>query len=125
MSVGIEPLETALDIHFKVNEAAAELRSIGLDLEEIRATGREPMHSGSAPLVSGRDFVAERWRVEMTAPIAALALEKTRAAAARGRVEVGIAKPLEVDVAATRIAELEAAIEVRERNGATGRSGSE
>jgi hypothetical protein len=73
-----------------VNEAEAELRSIGLDLEEIRATGREPMHSLTAPLVSGRDFVAERWRVEMTAPIAALALEKTRAAAARGRVEIGI-----------------------------------
>ena len=73
------------------------------------------MHSLSAPLVSGRDFVAERWRVEMTAPITALALEKTRVAAARGRVEVGIATPSEVDVAATRIAELEAAIEAFER----------
>ncbi len=115
VSVGIEPPETVLDMRFKVNEAEAELRSIGLDIEEIRATGREPVHSLSAPLVSGRDFVAERWRVEMTAPIAALALEKTRAAAARGRVDVGIAKPGEVDVAATRIAELEAAIEAFER----------
>jgi hypothetical protein len=115
VSVGIEPPETVLDMRFKVTEAEAELRSIGLDIEEIRATGREPMHSLSAPLVSGRDFVAERWRVEMTAPIAALALEKTRAAAARGRVEIGIAKPSEVDVAATRIAELEAAIEAFER----------
>lgn len=115
VSVGIAPPETLLDIRFTVNEAEAELRSIGLDLEEIQATGREPMHSLTAPLVSGRDFVAERWRVEMTAPIAALALEKTRAAAARGRVEVGIGKPSEVDAAATRIAELGAAIQTFER----------
>jgi hypothetical protein len=98
-----------------VSEAEAELKSIALDIEEIRATGREPMHALSAPLVSGRDFVAERWRVEMTAPIAALALEKTRAAAARGRVEIGIAKPSEVDVVAARIADLEAAIQAFER----------
>jgi outer membrane protein TolC len=115
VSIGVAPPETVLDMRFKVNEAEAELRSIGLDLEEIRATGREPMHSLTAPLVSGRDFVAERWRAEMTAPTAALALEKTRAAAARGRVEVGIGKPSDVDAAATRIAELEAAIETFER----------
>jgi outer membrane protein TolC len=42
-------------------------------------------------------------------------VEKTRAAAARGRVEIGIAKPSEVEVAATRIAELEAAVEAFER----------
>jgi hypothetical protein len=102
VSVGTEAPEGVLDMRSKVSEAEAELKSIGLDIEEIRATGREPMHSLSAPLVSGRDFVAERWRVEMTAPVAALVLEKTRAAAARGRVEIGIAKPSEVEVAATR-----------------------
>ena len=115
VEIGMAPPETVLDMRFTVTEAEAELRSIGLDLEEIRATGREPMHALTAPLVSGRDFVAERWRVEMTAPIAALALEKTRAAATRGRVEIGMAKPSEVDDAATRIAEWEAAIETFER----------
>jgi hypothetical protein len=110
VSVGTEPPEKVLDMRSKFSEAEAELKSIGLDIEEIRATGREPMHSLSAPLVSGRDFVVERWRIELAVRTAALSLEKTREAAARGRVEIGIAKPDEVEVAATRIAELEAAL---------------
>ena len=45
VSIGMAEPETVRDLRFKVNEAEAELRSIGLDIEEIRATGREPMHS--------------------------------------------------------------------------------
>lgn len=115
VSVGTAPQETVLDLRAKVSEGEAELRSIELDIEEIRATGREPMHSMSAPLVSGRDFVSERWRVEMTVPSAALARERTRADTARGRVQVGIAKPSEVEAATAQIAELEAAVEAFER----------
>ena len=100
---------------FKVTEAEAELKSIELDIAEIRATGREPMHTLSAPLISGRDFVTERWRVEMAVPAAALALEKMRAQAARSRFEVGMAKTMEVEAAETRVIELEAAVEVFER----------
>jgi Outer membrane efflux protein len=115
VSVGIEPKDTVLDLQVKVKEAEAELKSIELDIAEIKATGREPMHAVSAPLISGRDFVTERWRVEMTVPVAALALERTRADAAQGRVEVGIAKPDEVEAVRTRIAELEAAVGAFER----------
>ena len=111
VSIGLLPQETVLDLRAKVSEGEAELRSIELDVEEIRATGREPMHSMSAPLVSGRDFVSERWRVEMTVPAAALARERTRADAVRGRVQVGLAKPSEVEAATAQIAELEAAVE--------------
>ncbi len=110
VSVGIEPKDTVLDMQVRVKEAEAELQSIELDITEIKATGREPMHALSAPLVSGRDFVTERWRVEMTVPVAALALAKTRADAAQGRFDVGIANPTEVEAARTRIAELEAAV---------------
>ena len=102
VSIGLLPQETVLDLRAKVSEGEAELRSIELDVEEIRATGREPMHSMSAPLVSGRDFVSERWRVEMTVPAAALARERTRADAVRGRVQVGLAKPSEVEAATAR-----------------------
>ena len=115
VSIGTEPPDTVLGMRAKVTEAEAELKSIQLDIDEIQATGREPMHSLSAPLVSGRDFVTERWRAEMAAPTAALTLEKTRAAAAQGRVDVGMASPSEVEAATTRIAELQAAIEVFER----------
>jgi hypothetical protein len=115
VAVGIEPTESVPDAQFKVNEAEAELKSIELDIAEIRATGREPVSALSAPLVSGRDFVTERWRVEMSVPAAALELEKVRAQAARGRFDVGLANAMEVEAAGTRLIELESAVEVFRR----------
>jgi outer membrane protein TolC len=115
VSVGLEPREAVLEMRAKVSEAEAELKSIELDIAEIRATEREPMHAVSAPLVSGRDFVTERWRIEMTVPVAALALERTRAEALRVRAEVGVADSTDVEAAMTRVAELEGAVETIER----------
>jgi outer membrane protein TolC len=115
VSVGLAQQEAVLGLQAKVSEAEADVKSLALDLEEIRATGREPMHAISAPLVSGRDFVTERWRTEMTVPVAALAFERTRADGARTRVRVGIGDPTEVDAATTRIAELESTVQVLER----------
>ena len=115
VSVGIEPPESVSDIQFKVSEAEAELKSIGLDIAEIQATGREPMNALSSPPISGRDFVTERLRVEMTVPAAALELAKTRAHAARTRFEVGLADATDVEAAGTRMIELESAVEVFRR----------
>jgi hypothetical protein len=115
VSVGIEPKESVLDAEFKVSEAEAELKSIELDIAEIRATGREPMHALSAPLISGRDFVTERLRIEMSVSAAALALEKLRAQAARTRFEIGMASAIDVEAVATRVIELEAAVEAFQR----------
>jgi outer membrane protein TolC len=115
VSVGIEPQESVRDVRFKVREAEAELKTIEVDIEEIRATGREPMHALSAPLISGRDFVTERLRVEMSVPAAALELEKMRAQAARSRFEIGMANAIDVEAAGTRVIELESAVEVFQR----------
>jgi outer membrane protein TolC len=115
VSVGLEPQESVRDVRFKVREAEADLKSIELDLGEIRATGREPMHALSAPLVSGRDFVSERLRVEMSVPAAALELEKVRAQAVRSRFEVGLAHATDVAAAETRTIELESAVEAFRR----------
>jgi hypothetical protein len=115
VSVGIEKQDAVSDVRQKVVEAEAEMRSIELDIVEIRATGREPMHTVSAPLVSGRDFVTERWKVEMAVPLAARDLEKARAQAAQTRVDVGIASPDEVEAAATKMIELESALAVFQR----------
>ena len=115
VSVGIEPQESVLDVRFKVTEAEAELKSIELNLGEIRATGREPLNALSAPLISGRDFVSERLRVEMAVPAAALELGKMRAEAARSRFEVGLAHAIDVAAAETRTIELESAVEVFRR----------
>lgn len=115
VSVGIEPPEAVRDMQYKVTEAATEVKSVELDIAEILATGREPMHALSAPLISGRDFVTERWRVELAVPAAALALEKMRAQAARGRFEIGMANTMDVEAVETRVIELEAAVEAFER----------
>jgi outer membrane protein TolC len=115
VSVGIEPQETVLDAQATVTEAEAELKSINLGIAEIRATGREPMNALSAPLISGRDFVTERLRVEMSVPAAALEAEKARSRAARSRFEVGMADATEVGAAETRTIELESAVEVFRR----------
>lgn len=115
VSIGVERPETVADLRFKVKEAEAELKSIELDIAEIRAAGREPMHAVSAPLVSGRDFVTERWRVEMSVPAAAMELERLRAQAARARFEVGLADAIEVQAAEARAIELESALEVFKR----------
>jgi outer membrane protein TolC len=115
VSVGIEPQDAVRDIRYRVTEAEAEVKSVELDIAETRATGREPMHALSAPLMAGRDFVTERWRVEMAVPAAALSLEKLRAQAARTRFDVGLGNTMEVDAADTRVIELEAAVEAVER----------
>jgi hypothetical protein len=115
VSVGIDPPDAVSQVQVRVTEAEAELKSLELDIAEIRASGREPMQSPSSPLVSGRDFVTERWKVEMAVPTAALALERGRAQAARGRVEIGITSPAEVEAIATRVVELESAVETFQR----------
>ena len=115
VSVGIDPPDAVSEVQVRVTGAEAEVKSIELDIAEIRASGREPMHLPSAPLVSGRDFVTERWKVEMAVPMAALAVERARVQAARGRVDVGMANPTEVEAMATRVIELEAAVETFQR----------
>ena len=54
VSVGTEPQESVADAQFKVSEAEAELKSIELDIAEIRATGRAPLSALSAPPISDR-----------------------------------------------------------------------
>jgi outer membrane protein TolC len=115
VELGIEPRESVTDAQFKTHEAEAVVRSIELDIAEIQATGREPVRALTAPLVSGRDFVTERWRVEMSVPMAALELEKARVQAARTRFEVGVADAVDVEAAGTRVIELQTAIEVFQR----------
>jgi outer membrane protein TolC len=115
VSIGIEPQESVRDAQFKVSEAEAELKSIELDIAEIRVTGREPTIALSAPLVSDREFVTERLRVEMSVPVAALELEKVRAQAAKTRFNVGLASAIDVEAAGTRLIELESAVELFQR----------
>ena len=110
-SVGVEPQETALEARFKVSEAEAQLQSLQLDAAEVDATGRDPLTVVSAPLVGGRDFVSEHWKVEMRVPMAALDAEKSRLQILQRRVAVGAASNLDLEMSRTRVAELESSIQ--------------
>ncbi|HEX7778654.1 MAG TPA: hypothetical protein VF424_05425, partial [Vicinamibacterales bacterium] len=110
VAVGIEAQEGVHESRFKVLQAEAEVRSVQLQIEEVRASGREPLNAVSSPLVSGRDFVTERWRSEMSVSEAALALETERLRAAERRVAVGVGNPIDVETSKTRALELEATL---------------
>jgi hypothetical protein len=115
VAVGLEvPLNVGA-ARLKVNEADTEVTLVELDLAEVRATGREPMRSVSAPLVSGRDFVTERWQVEASVPAAALELAKRHVEATKTRYDVGLANTVDVETAAARQIDLEAAVQLAQR----------
>jgi hypothetical protein len=48
VELGIERRESVSDAQFKTHEAEAAVRSIELDIAEIQATSREPVHALTA-----------------------------------------------------------------------------
>ena len=100
---------------FRVAEAEAQLKSLELQLDEVRITGREPRDEMSSPLVSGRDFVSQRLRIEMSVPETALALERARLQNAERRVQVGMADPVDVEVSRVRALEVALALDALRR----------
>jgi hypothetical protein len=111
MSVGLATPQALFDSRVKVAEAETDLKLITLQLQEVGLTGREPLAEISAPLVSGRDFVGERLRIELSLPESMLALENARLRDTQARVEIGVAIPIDVQVAQARIEEVNALIE--------------
>jgi outer membrane protein TolC len=111
VSLGVAPGIEMLEIQVNVAKAQAQLRLAELHLEEVRITGHDPLSNLSSPLVSGRDFIGEGLRIEMSVPQAALELEQIRLRDTKKRVEVGVVSPIEIEVSRLRIVEVEAAIE--------------
>jgi outer membrane protein TolC len=111
VSVGVATNTEFLESRFKVSEAEAQFKLIELQLAEVRLTGREPRTEISAPWVSGRDFITERLRIEMSVPETAVGLERAGLHEAETRFQVGIASATDVDVARVRTLELEEALE--------------
>ena len=111
VSLGVAHPEEMLEAQVNVAEAQAQLRLAELHIEEVRITGHDPLSNLSSPLVSGRDFVGEGLRIEMSVPQAALELEQIRLRDTKKRVEVGVVSPIVLVVSRSRIVEVEAAIE--------------
>jgi len=110
-SLSVATQEEMLEAEVNVAEAQAQLRLAELHLEEVRITGHDPLRNLSSPLVSGRDFVGEGLRIEMSVPQVALEFEQLRLRDTKKRVEVGTASPIVIAVSRSRIVEVEAAIE--------------
>ncbi len=110
VAVGVTSNRELMEDQLKVTEAEVEVKTTQLQLEEIRLTGQEPLTSATAPLVKERDFVSERWLVEMLVPEKALQTEQVRRKEAELRYSVGVADSLEVETASARLTELEAVL---------------
>lgn len=98
------------DATLKVRQAEFEVQSLQLQLNEVRLSGLEPSMQVSAPLVSGRDFVTQHWRLEIEAQKAALETEQLRLKDTQTRVSVGMADSFDVEPARARVKELEVAL---------------
>ncbi len=61
-----------------------------LDREEISLTGREPQQNISAPLVGNRDFVTERFDLDLAEATGILTLAETKSATLHRQVEKGL-----------------------------------
>ena len=115
VSVGTAAPLDAMQDRVRVAEAEAELARIRSQLAEVRLTGREPETNVLAALVSGQDFVSDRWRLDLMTPRLALDVEKQRLQEMQRRVDVGAAPAHDVTVSRSRIGELEAAMAAVER----------
>ena len=108
--VGMATNHQVLEAGLALAEAKAQVDSLKLQLAEVTQTGVEPRTELLAPLVSGRDFVAERLRIAMTAPEQALAHAKQVARDVQVRVEIGTLEAIDLEASRARILELEAAL---------------
>jgi outer membrane protein TolC len=109
-NVGLSDVKTLLDKGVAVVNAQAEVAVIQLQVEEIRLSGREPRAELSAPRVSGRDFVSERLRMEMTVPEKTLEVGRKVAQEAATRVEIGTLAPIDLEQARTLVLGVESSL---------------
>lgn len=76
------------EVLFERDAARAERDRLAVDLEEVRATGREPRPEVVAPLVDGKDFVKARLAIGLELARRRSAFAERRAGEARRLVEV-------------------------------------
>lgn len=86
---GLRGEQEGLYLELQLAEAEADVSLRALDLQEIRASGREPLRELSSPLVDGRDFVTERIQLRMGVAQHRLDVFRRVADQARQRAQVG------------------------------------
>lgn len=114
-NVGLSDVRTVLEKGVAVVTAQAQLAIVQLQLEEIRLSGREPREELSAPKVSGRDFVTERLRIDLSVPEKTLEVGKKVAQDVAVRVEIGTQAPTDLEQARTFVLGVESSISALQR----------
>jgi hypothetical protein len=115
VAIGVEGQEITLDIQLKVAEVDALVKSLELQLAEIRLTTREPLTEVSAPLVDGRDFVSERLHIELSASKAASDVQRQLLQQTERKVAIGAANPVDAEVVRAVQQELLSAVTALEK----------
>ena len=122
LAVGLIPQEDHLVAQTALGKAALDLERAQLNLDEVRRSGITPREELYAPLVGGRDFVAERLKLEMREGELELQVLAARAGQLEEKQRVGLVSPDEARSAArdaaarrTRIEEIRGRLELRER----------
>jgi len=115
VALGVATQDALPEARFKAAEAQAQVRSVELQLEEIRLTGRQPLNEISSPRVGGRDFVGERLLSDMSLPEVALDLARSRLRRAESLLSLGLIDLMDVNSARVQVAELEASIQAFEK----------
>jgi len=111
IALGLLDMERGLQARATLAEAEAQLKSIELQLQETQITRREPLDEVSSPLVSGRDFVSERLRADVSVAEAEIQAGKARLAAAERKLSLGLAGTMDVEVARAGLRQVEASLE--------------
>jgi hypothetical protein len=108
LSAGLISDEEALDSRRSTAWAAADLERTLLDLEETRRSGEAPRNELYAPLVRGRDFVAERLEIQKKTLEGDLALQRSQTERRlKERVDLGL-------IAKSELAEFQRSLAIQE-----------
>jgi hypothetical protein len=111
VTIGVATRGEQAQMGMYVTETEAQVRLLELQLEEVRATGREPVGEVSSPVVRGRDFVTERLEVELEVAGQMLDLVQQDVDAARRRYEIGTTDRTQVEMMRLHLAEYERRVE--------------
>lgn len=90
VQTGQSPQLDSIEAESQVRAAELQVHVAQLQLEEVRLTGKEPNDAVSAPVIAGRDFVRERWNVQVETIASSLDVAKATLAAAQKRFNVGL-----------------------------------
>ena len=110
VAIGAETVDAAREAEMQVTTAQVQVQLAQLQLQEVQATGKEPNDSVSAPVVSGRDFVRDRWTAQLHALQSTTDLEKTRLARQQRQFSAGLSTKADVTAAEWRVADAQQAI---------------